>query len=160
MIRNAARRSAKVMVAVIAALASVACGSSATATANGALVTSIVAVVVRAFRVASDGKPISSVDAFIQEVYGRRRSHEVSSLVGEVVAPNEKVTMVGVKGSHDDVRLLLDALIGTKPGGARRLVAEVCYCSALEQCWWGVTDKEPTRTSSCPRDERAALKTW
>jgi len=115
---------------------------------------------VRAFRVTLDGRPVPSVDALIRTVYEGPHSHSISSIVGEVLAPNEKVVVVSVEGSRQDITPLQNALIGNGLDGKPRLTGRVCYCSVFEQCWWAVTDEEPVATSSCPHDEHRGLHTW
>lgn len=114
---------------------------------------------VRAFRAKLDGQPVRSADALIRKVYGGPRTHAMSSILGEVLAPSERVDLTAMVGNPDDIRPLRDALL-TPPGGTPRLIAEICYCSVFEQCWWAVTDQEPTPTSSCPHDGASRMDTW
>lgn len=114
--------------------------------------------VVHAFRVKLDGATVSSVKALIVKAYGSNAgTYAVSSIVGEVLTPGERVQIVGIGGDAERIGPLSKVLLERGPTGALRLEASVCYCSVFEQCWWVQRQGgEPVATPTCPRDPIAS----
>jgi hypothetical protein len=109
--------------------------------------------IVRAFRVKLDGTPLSSPKALLAKTRGPDPSGTLSSIVGEVLSPGERVTLVEIHGDLEMVRPFSDVLLAKGQTGAPRLEASVCYCSVFEQCWWATRHGgEPVATPTCPHD--------
>jgi hypothetical protein len=119
--------------------------------------------VVRAFRVSLDGHDVSDAVTFLQKAYGREGvgSYNSSTVLGSVLSPTERVSVVEVVGDDEAIAPVRDAIMAGVGGGSRRLTVSVCYCSVFNQCWWETLDlSEPRSTPFCPPADTNAAKRW